>query len=205
MSNFLSSLFLYNKIRILKINLDRWDLDIIPSLFLCVLIPLLICFTLWLIITGIIGVLRMLDSKKWVLATGKLISTEIKYKDFSSNDYTTRKYVEIKSYFYEVNGQYFLSNQTLASDSLFTKEFKSLHKNWEQENYKNILNLLNSGKDIRSIEGEEIAVFFNPKKPQIACLENRFDNQIFVQIIMGLILGIGVLSLMYFLTRNMIE
>ncbi|MFD0992567.1 DUF3592 domain-containing protein [Tenacibaculum geojense] len=180
-------------------------MGIIPTIFICVILPLLIYFSLWLIITGIIGSLRMLLSKKWTRTSGKLISSEIKYKDLSDENHRHRKYVKIKTYVYKVNNEYFSSNQTLASDSLFSKEFKSLKKNMNKENTEKILNSLKSGKKIENIKGDLITVFYNPKKPQIACLENRFEKKIFIQIIMGLIFGTGLMYLSYYLLRNIIE
>ncbi len=190
---------------ILRINLDNWEIGIIPTIFICILFPLLIYFSFWLIITGIIGSLRMLMSKRWTQTTGKLINTEIKYRDFNDDSYRARRYVKVKRYIYRVDNKYYSSNQTLASDSLFIKEFKSLSKNRNEENIEQVLKSLKSSKNIEDIEGESITVFFNPKKPQMACLENRFEKEIFIQIIMGLVLGIGLIYLTYFLLGRIIE
>ncbi len=192
----------------MKINLENWNLDTIPTIFICVLLPLFLYFAYWLFITGIIGAIRMLKSKKWKPVVGKIIDSEIRFMKFGgdSESPVSFKFVLKKTYLYKVNGKEYKSNQTLASDSLYQKEFKSMSKfPKEYGDYKTDRNYLDAQESIKRLIGKPITVYFNPKNPKIACLENRFEKEIFLPIIMGLLFGSGLTYFAYYLLKIIIE
>ena len=156
----------------------------LPTLLLIVLIPLLVYFVFWLLITGILGAFRMYSSLSWQATTGKLIRRELKYRNFSSTEGAlTKQIITQKTYIYMVEGEVFKSDQTLALDSLFEKEYKPLTKSYIPK-----INI-KTQNDYLGIEGTPITVYFNPKRPGKACLENRFETSILWQIFAGLVLG----------------
>ena len=63
----------------MSINLENWGFELIPTVFICILFPLLLYFAGWLFITGIIGLYRMIISKNWNHTIGEVISSEIKF------------------------------------------------------------------------------------------------------------------------------
>ena len=189
----------------MKINFENWDLGALPTIVICILLPLLFYFVLWLVITGCIGTYRMVQSKKWLAIKGKIISTEVNYENFGAENGEEKKYVKVKTYFYSVNGSHYTSNQTLASDSLFLKEFKSVGKNDNETKLKQVLSALKSGEKLNAINGEITRVYYNPKNPKTACLDLRFNKEILLQIIMGLLFGIGLCYLSYYLISPILE
>lgn len=187
-----------------KINFDNWHLDTLPTIVICVFLPLFLYFALWLFITGVIGAIRMLQSKYWTPTIGKIIDTTIKYKDFNREGTKSRQYVKLKTYLYFVNGKYYIGKNTLASDYLYAKEYRTLQKN-SQFDANIVLDSLKSGESFENIKGESTTVYYSPKKPKNSCLENRFDAQIILPIFMGLLFGGGLLYLTYFLLRIVLE
>ncbi|TVZ07910.1 uncharacterized protein DUF3592 [Cellulophaga sp. RHA_52] len=176
-------------------------------IYLCVFTTFLY-FSYWLFITGIIGTIRMLNSKKWKPIIGKIIDSEIRFKKFGGDSETpvSFKFVIKKTYSYTINGKEYESNQTLASDSLYQKEFKPMSKFPKQYgDYQTNPNYLKVEENIKRLIGKPITVYFNPKKPKIACLENRFGKEIFLPIIMGLLSGGGLTYLAYYLLKIIIE
>jgi len=147
-------------------------------------------FSFWLLITGIIGAIRMLQSKNWILTKGEITDSEILFKKSGGIDEPVRyKFVNKHTYSYTVNSQHYKSNQTLASDFLYQKQFKSISKFPKKyASYKKSLNYLNAEKRHHNSIGKKVAVYYNPNKPEIACLENRFEKLIILPILMAPIL-----------------
>lgn len=192
----------------MKINLENWNLDITPTVFICVFLPLFLYFAYWLFITGIIGAIRMLNSKNWKPVIGRVTDSEIRFMKFGgdSESPVSFKFVLKKTYSYIIDGKEYESNQTLASDSLYQKEFKPMSKFPKQYgDYKIDPDYLTAEESIKRLIGKPITVYFNPKKPKIACLENRFEKEIFLPIIMGLLFGGGLTYLTYYLLNIIIE
>ncbi|ADV51288.1 hypothetical protein Celal_4045 [Cellulophaga algicola DSM 14237] len=163
----------------MKFNLSNWSLDVLPTIFVCILLPLFLYFALWLLITGILGTIRMVQSKNWTPCEGKILGSEIKSKNFpDEGGGVDVLYARITTYVYSVNQKYYLSNQTLASDSLYAKEYSSNKKNNTLDHYEKLLKELNSGRSIEEVKGELVQVYYNPKNPNSACLDNSFKKQI---------------------------
>ncbi|MEN8188119.1 MAG: DUF3592 domain-containing protein [Bacteroidota bacterium] len=192
----------------MKINLENWNLDTPATLFICIFLPLFLYFTYWLFLTGIIGAIRMLQSKNWNHTIGKILDSEIRFMKFGSetDGDVSFKFVLKKTYSYSVNGKNYESNKTLASDYLYEKEFKPITKFPKRYgDYKTNLNYLKEEKEIKKIIGRPVTVYYNPNKPKIACLENRFEKEIFLPIIMGLLFGGGLSYLTYYLLKPIFE
>lgn len=116
------------------------------------------------------------------------------------------KFVPRKTYLYTVKGKTYESNQTFASDSLYQKEFKPMSKFPKRYgNYKTDIDYLNAEKSVKSLIGKPVMVYYNPKKPKVACLENGFEKEIFLPIIMGLLFSGGLTYLTYYLLKIIIE
>ena len=195
-------------VAILEINFENWDLDLIPTIIICIILPMLLYFSYWLFITGIIGAIRMIQSKNWKSVKGKIIDSEIKFKVFRGGreEPHTFRFVLIKTYLYLVDGKEYKSNQTFASDSLFQNEYRSLLEFPKKyKDYANNSEFLKKENEIKHLIGRPVTVYYNPKNPQKACLEKGIQSYIFLPIIMGLISGTGLTYLTYYLLRRIIE
>ncbi|MBV7441386.1 DUF3592 domain-containing protein [Weeksellaceae bacterium TAE3-ERU29] len=192
----------------MKINFENWDLGLIPTIIICIILPMLLYFSYWLFITGIIGAIRMIQSKNWKSVQGKIIDSEIKFKMFKGGvkDSYTFEFVLIKTYSYSVAGKGYKSNQTFASDSLFQNEYRSLVDFPKKyKDYANNSEFLKKENEIKHLIGRPVTVYYNPKNPQIACLENRIQNEIFLPVVMGLIFGTGLTYLTYCLLKVIVK
>ena len=109
-------------------NLNNWNLDIVPTIFISIFFPLFLYISYWFWISGIIGLYRMIKSAKWKLTIGKIIDAEVKFMDFSSEGSVTFKFIIEKKYVYNIDEVEYISNQTLSSDSLYAKDFKPINK-----------------------------------------------------------------------------
>jgi hypothetical protein len=186
----------------MTINFDNWNFGIFPTILIILFLTLAIYFTYWLFITGVIGSIRMWRSKNWKKTIGKIISLEIQFKKFGGDDETPTsfKFVSLKTYTYVVNGKEYESNQTLASDSLYQKEFKPINQFPKKYgDYKTNPNYLEVVSGIKKSIGNPVTVYYNPNKPKTACLENRFEKGIFLPIIMGFLFGGAFTYLVYYL------
>ena len=172
-------------------NLNNWQLNTPATLFVCVFFPVFLYFSYWLLITGIIGLYRMMRSKKWKLTIGKIINAEIKYNDFNTFDETSTVLTIVKEYLYTVDGKEYKSNQTYASDSLYAKDLKPFNK---REKYSTSMHFINTEKEMKALIGTDARVYYDPKKPYKACLVPRIENKIFLTIFMGLL---GVCAITY--------
>ena len=157
-------------------------------------------FAFWLMITGVVGAIRMYKSQHWKLTKGKILDAEIFFRKSGGgvDDETTFNFVVKHSYSYIVNGKKYESDQTLASDSLYQKEFKSMSEFPKRYgDLKGSISYLNAKKRHNDSIGKTVAVYYNPNKPEIACLENRFEKRIFLPMIMGLILSVVLTFISY--------
>mgnify|MGYP006137772597 CR=1 FL=1 len=192
----------------MNIKLHNWNFDTIPTILICIFLPLFLYFAYWLLITGIIGAIRMLKSKGWKKNNGTIVDSEIRFKKFGgdSESPVSFKFVLKKTYSYFVNGQKYESDQTLASDSLYQKEFKPMSKFPKRyDNHKSKFNYLETAKNVKNLVGKPVIVYFNPNNPKKACLENRFEKGIFLPIIMGLLFSGGITYLTYYLLKPIFE
>ncbi|WP_435262640.1 DUF3592 domain-containing protein [Tenacibaculum sp. nBUS_03] len=192
----------------MKINLENWNLDTTPTVFICIFLPLSLYFSYWLFISGLIGAIRMIKSKKWKPTVGKIINSEIRFMKFGgdSENSVSFKFILKKTYSYNVEGKSYESNQTLASDSLYQKQFKPMSKFPKRYgDYETDPDYLEAEKNIKLLIGKPITVYFNPNKPKIACLEKRFEKEIFLPIFMGFIFSGGLTYLTYYLLKVIIE
>ncbi len=192
----------------MEINLDNWNFGILATILIFVFLTLFLYLTYWLFITGVIGAIRMLKSKHWKKTIGKIIDSEIKFKKFGGDAETSVsfKFVLLKTYTYVVDGKEYKSNQTLASDSLYQKDFKPINKFPKKYgDYKTNSNYLEAERNIKTSIGKSVTVYFNPRKPKMACLENRFEKGIFMPIIMGFLFGGGFTYLVYYLIKPLFE
>ena len=186
----------------MKVNFSNWSLDLLPTIFVCILLPLFLYFALWLLRTGILGTIRMVQSKNWTPCEGKILGSEIKSKNFPDDGGGVEKlHARITTYVYLVNNKYYLSNQTLASDSLYAKEYSPNKENNSLDHYDKLLEELNSGRSIEEIKGALVQVYYNPQNPSCACLDNSFKKQIvlppvFIGFILLTILGYIIFSLL---------
>lgn len=183
-------------------NLNNWQLSTPATIFVCVFFPLFLYFSYWLLISGIIGLYRMIRSKKWKLTIGKIINAELRYKDFSMDGETSIKVIIEKQYSYTVNGKEYQSKQNYASDSLYAKDFKRFNK---PEKYSNDMNFINGEKEMKDLIGRDARVYYNPKKPHLACLTPRVNNEIFLPIIMGLIASCGLSYLVFYFVKPLFQ
>lgn len=172
------------------------------NIFLIVFLPIALGFAYWLFVTGVIGAIRMLQSKHWAHTIGKIIAAEVKFKQFGSGADLDFKFVLIKTYTYNVNGTSYKSNKTLASDYLYQKDFKPMSKFPKKHDFfRKTEGYRNAEKGINYHIGRSVAVYYNPKKPKVACLDNRFNKEIFLPIGMGLFFGGGLTYLAYYLLK----
>lgn len=183
-------------------NLNNWQLETPATIFVCIFFPVFLYFAYWLWLSGIIGLYRMIRSKKWKLTIGRIINAEIKYMDFNSDGQTSTKLVMAKEYSYTVNGKDYISNQNYASDSLYSKDFKAFNK---REQYASDLNFINSEKEIKALIGTDARVYYDPKKPQRACLVPQVNNEIFLPIFMGLIASCGLTYVAFYFVRPLFQ
>lgn len=186
---------------IININFENWGLDTIPTLFICIFLPLMVYFSYWLFFTGIIGLHRMHKSKKWKHCIGKITDAEIRYKKFSNGSDVDIdfKFVLVKTYEYIVDDVKFQSSQTYASDSLYEKEFKPMSKFPKRyKEYYNSLGYQKAKSDVEKMIGKKTTVYYNPKNPKKACLINKIHKEIFLPIIMGLLFGSGLTVLVFY-------
>ena len=84
------------KLKIVNINLENWEFNLLPTIFICIFFPLFLYFAGWLFITGIIGLYRMIKSKSWKHTIGEVLSSDIKFKEFSSDNSPSFKFVNEK-------------------------------------------------------------------------------------------------------------
>ena len=182
----------------MTINLENWGFELIPTVFICILFPLFLYFAGWLFITGIIGLYRMIISKNWNHTIGEVISSEIKFKEFSSNNSTSFKFVNEKLYKYQVDGTQYQSGQNLASDSLYSKEFKTMDSfPLKYGDYRININFIELEKEIKKTIGQKITVYYNPYKPEISCLSIGINYEIFLPIFMGLFFGTSLIYVLW--------
>lgn len=192
----------------MKINLENWNFDTTATIFICIFIPLFLYFTYWLFITGIIGATKMLQSKSWNNTIGKILDSEIRFMKFGSetNGDVSFKFVLKKSYSYSVNGKEYKSNNTLASDYLYEKEFKPMSKFPKRYgDYTTNANYIEKIEEIKKMIGRSVTVYFNSNNPKNACLENRFEKEVFLPIFFGLLFGGGLTYLTYYIIKPIFE
>jgi len=192
----------------MKINLENWHIDTTATVFICLVLPPFLYFAYWLFITGALGAIRMLQSKNWKPVTGRIIDSEIRFMKFGGDSESPVRFEFVlkKTYLYVINGKEYKSNQTLASDSLYQKQFKPMSKFPKRYGDYNIdPDYVKAEEGIKRSIGKPITVYLNPKNPKIACLENRFEKEIFLPIIMGLLFGSGLTYLTYYLLKIIIE
>ena len=188
----------------MKINFENWDLGLIPTIIICIVLSILLFFCYWSFIIGVIGAIKMIKSRNWKSVQGKIIDLEIKFKTIKRK--IGFKFVLIKTYLYLVDGKEYKSNQTFASDSLFQNEYRSLLEFPKKyKDYANNSEFLKKENEIKHLIGRPVTVYYNPKNPQKACLEKGIQSYIFLPIIMGLISGTGLTYLTYYLLRRIIE
>lgn len=174
---------------------ETWDLGLLPIVIFFILITVIFVFCCWLFITGSIGLFRMLRSKSWKFVIGKITDTEIRFKEFGSSGEESLRLVAYKTYSYSVNDKAYTGNQTSPSDSLYFKEYLPMDKlPSKYGNYK--ADLLES--KLKKEIGNPTTVYYNPKKPEEACLEPGVNKEIFLTIFMGLLFGICILWLVYY-------
>lgn len=187
-------------------NWNNWTFDTLPSLFIIIFFPLFIYVSYWFFITGLIGLYRMIQSKKWLSTVGEITNAEIKFKDFSSDGITSFKFIIEKEYSYTVKEQQYRSKQTLASDSLYAKEFKPLSKFPEKYgHYSNSINYLSAEKELQASIGRSVKVFFDGKKPHKSCLITGVNKEIFLPVFMGFFFGAGITYLTYLFLKPLFE
>lgn len=190
----------------MKINLDNWNLDIVPTIFICVTFPMFLYFAYWLLITGVIGALRMLKSRNWKPTKGRIIDTEIRYTIFDADDSLSVNFVLVKTYSYTINGISHTSNQNLASDSLYLNEYKQMSEFPRQYgDYRLNPDYKAAKEKEKGLIGEPITVYYNPQDYKEACLDNSFEKQIFLTIFMGLLFGSFITYLSYYFLSMIIE
>ena len=174
----------------MTINLENWGFDLLPTIFICILFPLFLYFSGWLFITGILGLCRMIKSKNWHWQIGEIIDAKIKFKEDSEEGFT---FVMEKTYKYTVNENEFTSSQSLASDSIYSKEFKSIEDFPEKRgDYSTKFGYQDLERESKNAIGKQVTVYFDPNNPKIACLEPGINNRIFIPIFMGLFFGTGL-------------
>ncbi|WP_047245508.1 DUF3592 domain-containing protein [Maribacter thermophilus] len=118
---------------------------------------------------------------------------------------TNFRFVLKKTYTYSFNGKTFTSGQTLASDYLYDKEFKNIEKFPQKYgDYKNYPEYIALEKISVTVIGKPVTVYVNPNNPTSACLENRFEKEIFLPIFMGLILSSGATYFLYTVFKSLI-
>jgi len=168
-------------------------MDVLITIVISVLFLIFLYFSYWLFFTGIIGAIRMQKSKHWKPIKGKIINAEIKFMAFKDDASPTYKFTTIKTYSYTFDGKNYESNQTLAFDSLYQKEFKPMSQfpKADLELY-NFQDYEKVKKDTENMIGDDITVYVNPKKPRKSCLEIKFNNEIWMPVFMGLIFGGGL-------------
>lgn len=186
-------------------NLNNWQLDVPSTVFVCVFFPLFIYFSYWLFFSGIIGLYRMIKSRNWKSTLGKITNAEIKYTEFNTDHETTSRSAIVKEYRYTVDGKEYKSNQTYASDSLFIKDYKRLNKPSNNYDQHSDMNFINSEKEIKNMIGTPARVYYDPKKPQKACLVPRVNSQIFIGIFMGLLASSGITCLTFYLVAPLFK
>ncbi|MBQ4915337.1 DUF3592 domain-containing protein [Maribacter sp. MMG018] len=187
-------------------NFDHWNYSIIATLFIIVFTPLALYFGYWLLITGMVGALKMLQSKKWKPVIGKIVASQIRFNTYSNDSSigTNFRFVLKKTYTYNFKGKTFTSDQTLASDYLYDKEFKNIEKFPKKYgDYKNYPEYISLEKQSTTVIGKPVTVYVNPKHPASACLENRFEKEIFLPIFMGAILSFGATYFLYTIFRSL--
>lgn len=183
-------------------NLNNWDQGVPATVFICVFFPIFLYFTYWLFISGTIGLYRMIKSKKWKFTIGEVIHAEIKFKEFTSNRVENFKFIMEKEYRYTVAGKEYQSKQSLPSDSLYSKGFKPMSQFPEKyEVAPNHVNYLKRETEAKNEIGKQIRVFYDPKKPQNACLIPGVQNEIFLPIFMGFISSCGITYVIYHFTK----
>ncbi|NER18988.1 DUF3592 domain-containing protein [Spongiivirga citrea] len=181
----------------MKFNLDNWGLETIPTIFICIFTLLFLYFSYWLFISGIVGYIQMRKSRNWKRVIGKVIATEIRFKKFGSGVDGDFRFIIVKTYEYIVGAKTYTSNQTAPSDYLFIKDYKHISK--YKGNYFEQADFIKTEEQNKLLIGKQIPVYYNPKKHDQACLENRVNNQIFIGLLVGLILSIGITYFIYYL------
>lgn len=182
-------------------NLNNWQLDAPATIFVGVFFPMFLYFSYWLFISGIVGLYRMIKSRKWKSTLGKITNAEIKYTEINVDHETSSRSAIVKEYCYTVDGKEYKSDQTYASDSLFSKDYKRLNKpsnNYDQ--YSN-MNFMNSEKEIKKMIGTPVRVYYDPQNPHKACLVPRVHNKIFIGIFMGLLASSGITYLTFYFVK----
>lgn len=148
----------------------------------------------------------MLQSKKWQPVIGKIMAAEIRFNTYSNDSSisTNFRFVLKKTYTYNFNRKVFTSGQTLASDYLYDKEFKNMEKfSKRYGDYKKFPEYMALEKMSATLIGQSLTVYVNPNNPASACLENRFEKEIFLPIFMGLILSSGATYFLYTIFRSL--
>lgn len=187
-------------------NFENWDFGFIPTIFICVLLPLSLYFSYWLFITGIIGLYRMKESTRWKYCIGEITNAEIKYKSYSGDNDTEFSFTLVKTYNYVINGVEYESNQTYASDYLYLKEYKDLNTfpKIDKKILKNKGFIKNEEEKEMQI-GKKTTVYYDKNNPKKSCLINRINNQIYLPIFMGLLFGIGATFMLIMIIGSIIE
>lgn len=79
-----------------------------------------------------------------------------------------------KLYKYQVDGTQYQSCQNLASDSLYSKEFKTMDSfPLKYGDYQTNINFIELEKEIKKTIGQKITVYYNPHKPGNILFINR--------------------------------
>ena len=158
-------------------------------------------FSWWLLITGLVGLYRKLDSKKWLQTVGRIKDAEIKYMQFG-DEYEGDvhfRFVLHKIYTYSINGKEYEGNQNIASDSLYMNGYKSIN-NFPKKYSDHLLNaeFIKVKNSINYLIGRNLPVYYNPRNPNKACLDTSFDKDIFMPIFMGALFAPALTYAIYY-------
>jgi len=158
-------------------------------------------FSWWLLISGLIGLFRMINSKKWLQTVGKIKDAEIKFAQFG-DEYegdVQFRFVLHKIYSYTVNDKEYEGNQIAASDSLYMKDYDSLDKFPQKYNH-HLLNaeFIKVKNSINFLIGKNIPVYYHPHNHKKACLDTSFDKDIFMPLFMGALFAPALTYAIYY-------
>lgn len=158
-------------------------------------------FSWWLLTSGLVGLYRMIDSKKWLQTVGRIKDAEIKFAQFGDEyegDIRFR-FVLQKIYTYSINGKEYEGNQTAASDSLYMQDYKSIDK-FPKKHGDYLLNaeFIKVNNSINYLIGRNIPVYYNPSNPKKACLDTSFNKDIFMPIFMGALFAPALTYVIYY-------
>ncbi|MCV6630351.1 MAG: DUF3592 domain-containing protein [Flavobacteriaceae bacterium] len=185
-------------------NFDNWNLDLVPTLLIAILLPLLLYASFYFFIIGVKGAIRMKQSKNWPTYLAKIISAQMVFMR-TGEEASDYHFAIKKTYSYTVNNKVYQNDQFFAADSLYRTTFRPIED--LSSFYKNYINIPQYREKVKELEnsiGQQVQVYVHPSKPYLSCLSSKFNKKIWIPILSGFLFGLTLFTVAWQILRVLI-